>query len=251
MLVAESLPTRRVGTAWQRAAGVGLVGAWARTMWGVLWRPRGTFRGMRPVADGRVWGLLIVNLVVAGVLAGGMWVWIGTRMSRPEATVWYMREAGGAGGRGVGQMVMYNALTIPRPVGAAVLCVPALVLGLLALTWIETVGVRFFGRRRGWRVTWPIALAVCAHASIGWTIGAGLHALVPLARGPLWTLLDELPAGLAIDVAIWFVRLAPIAAFFVGMLVFEVLVYVGVRECRFANAMPDQPPTMPPSHPHR
>jgi hypothetical protein len=91
----------------------------------------------------------------------------------------------------------------------------------------------FFGRRRGWRVTPTVAWAVCGHASVGWVVAgclvaAGLHAASLAARGR-----PAGPALLARDIVIaW----APLAGFFAGMLVFETLVYLGVRRLRFANA---------------
>lgn len=45
-------------------------------------------------------------------------------------------------------------------------------------TGIEYSGLRAFGHRRAWRTTRAVALAACAHASVGWLVGAVLLAAV-------------------------------------------------------------------------
>lgn len=125
---------------------------------------------------------------------------------------------------------------------------------LSLLTFVERRGIMFFGRQRGWRVTAAVASAVCHHAALGWTLGGLLVALASLAadagllrgwRSWLMTqpttidLRDFLEANLgrfalaAFDAA---PRTAAIfAAFLPGLLLFECLVAVGVRRCRYAN----------------
>lgn len=121
------------------------------------------------------------------------------------------------------------------PMGAWLWLLPVALVsppGVWILTWIERRGVVFFGKRRGWRVTPAVAWTVCAHAAFGWILAAafvalGLHLSAFLATGrPTGNAL--LPRDIAIS---W----APLAGFFAGMLVFETLVYVGVRRMRFAN----------------
>jgi hypothetical protein len=162
--------------------------------------------------------------------------------------VWYMRELPPSvtGGRtGQGSIVEWQSILVPRPAWMALACVPLVVVAFWVLTWTETLGVRFFGRRRGWRVTWPIALSVCAHASVGWAIGGVLYAWVPLTRGVMWWALDRVPEPPASGIALSYAVMAPVAGLFIGMLVFETLVYVGVRENRFANAARTHAPSEP------
>lgn len=114
--------------------------------------------------------------------------------------------------------------------------IPAFTLLLRLLTMIEDRGIRFFGKQRGWRITREVSGAVCAHASIGWVIGGILvFTALSLNFGQTW----GSGAGLIRRVTglMYYVQWVPVAAlgFFAGMLVFEILVYVGVRECRFAN----------------
>jgi hypothetical protein len=233
--VRESLPEARHGSGWQRRPGIG---SWLRVSWQALVHPLVLFRSMRPVADRRTWLLLWLNVAIGTGAPGVMWFIVAKLVSGPGIAVWYLRPALAAStpASNSGTLVIWGDLLVPRPMWVAAIAIPAMAGTLLALTWIETVGVRFFGSRRGWRVTWPIALSVCAHASIGWALGGVLHAIVPLARTPMWWVLDQLPESVAATIAFAYVKLAPVLAVAAGMLIFETLVYVGVRECRYANA---------------
>lgn len=245
--VVESRPDARAGTVWQRGPGFG---AWFRVNWGVLWRPRGTFGAVSMGETRRAQSLLIINVFLGAILCGGLWMWV-NRGPQTNFESYYVRETTGPykvnlGPRqpsGISQVTIPatwtgigpGAFTLPNSRLLATVSVGLLPCLLLSLTKIEALGVRFFGRQRGWRVTKSIAWNVCCHASIGWTIGCLLHALTPL--GLIWggRLLDLLPAQTAIDIAVQYARWSPVVALFVGMLIFETLVYVGVRECRFAN----------------
>ncbi|MBX3407549.1 MAG: hypothetical protein KF869_12385 [Phycisphaeraceae bacterium] len=105
---------------------------------------------------------------------------------------------------------------------------------LLVLTTIERVGITFFANRRGWRVPPPVARTICANAAPGWIAagvlcGIGLCAVPAMLRvardvPPPWrTTADAAAAS------------PPLLGFIAGMIVFEMLVYVGVRRCRYAN----------------
>jgi len=233
--VRESLPSARPGTPWQLRPSVL---AWMRTCWAVLRHPQQTLRSLRVVDNRNTRLLLFINISLAALLAGVMWISVANSMRGGGMSAWYMRPTG----NGMGQFVPYAALNIPSSIPFAVGCIPALAGALVVLTWIEELGVRYFGNRRGWRVTRPVARAVCAHASIGWVVGGILHALTPLARTPMWALLDRLPPRAAIEVATYFLLAWPFFSFFIGMLIFETLVYLGIRQCRYANAPPSASP---------
>jgi len=111
-------------------------------------------------------------------------------------------------------------------------CVLALAPLLRLLTWIERRGIMLFGRRHGWRVTPEVALSVCAHASIGWVVATAL-ATVAVPLGGL-VARSSTPMGWRsyLDLAPY---AAPVLAFGVGMIWFELLVFLGVRSCRYAN----------------
>jgi len=117
---------------------------------------------------------------------------------------------------------------------------PLFAIGVGALSMVEYFGLRTFGRRRGWRVTRSVALTVVGHASVGWVVAAGLSA-VGLHVG------RSLDGGLIVPQMLWslvgraildWAVVLPVVGFIIGLMVFEVLVYVGIRRCRYAN-----PPT--------
>lgn len=107
------------------------------------------------------------------------------------------------------------------------------VLLLSMLCRIESVGIRAFGRVHKRRITPAVASSICAHASIGWMTGAilgtlpliGIAAITPHA-GPSVLPILLIPLGL-----------------FLGLLHFEILIYLGVRTCPYANRA--RPPSIP------
>ncbi len=108
-----------------------------------------------------------------------------------------------------------------------------LILG--ALTLIEWFGVQLIARKNGWRLTPGFAAAVCCHAAAGWltsgvlfAVGWNVGHLFPLRSWLPWEL--PLPYGLTTPPAV----LAAAGAF-VGLLHYETLVWLGVVRCRFAN----------------
>jgi hypothetical protein len=108
---------------------------------------------------------------------------------------------------------------------------------VLALSFVEYLGLRTFGRKNRWRVTNGVALTVVGHASFGWIVGA-----FGAAAG--WRIGGSLSGGLGLPQGLWsligatsigWATVLGIAGFLCGLAVFEVLVYLGVRRCRFAN----------------
>lgn len=223
VLVAESMPEARVGSAWQRRASVR---GWVRTCWEVLHRPRETMRGVAIRGLGGR-GLLWINLVVAAAVLVDPWV--GVLIGDP-ARGWPSRPTASGVAR-------YGATWVVEVgVGVAVLAM---------LTWVESVGVRFFGARRGWRVTREVAWQVCAHASVGWIVMGmlplmGMAVSFALARWFGWSPSGNVDLGwMGMGRVPWtYVMNGSVVAggLLAGLMVFEWLVYVGVRECRFANA---------------
>ena len=212
--IPQSLPEARLGSAWQTRIRTGkpaAIGAWLFTSWSILRHPGPSFRVLRADMPG-VRSLLSINLVASGAL-----------LALPWTGVWLYDPARGS--RGVsGVLLQFASL-------AAITLVAGLV--LLFLTWVECLGIRFFAARRSWRLTCAMAWQVCAHASVGW-----------LAAGPcVWAalLLTSTLAGSTQMIA-GIVSVRDLiggglifTAILVGMLAFEVLVYLGVRQCRFAN----------------
>lgn len=108
---------------------------------------------------------------------------------------------------------------------AAIMAATIVCVLLIVLTWIETCGLRFIGARRGFRVTRDIAGTVCSHATLGWLAGSIVWLLgwILIGAGTLVEML--LPTGVVVVVA----------GLLVGLFAFEVLAYIGLRRCRFAN----------------
>lgn len=115
----------------------------------------------------------------------------------------------------------------------------AVIFGLVMLaSYIEVAGICFFGRRRQWRITRTVAVTICGHASYGWIGGS-------LAFGFMAALVLRLEAttiGRSIDVPVLGLALAGAIAALVGILLFEVRVYSGMRACKYANAPRDISP---------
>jgi hypothetical protein len=217
--IKSSLPSTRTGSAWQRRSGIG---SWFATAGRVIARPKGFFETIRveprssrglATVNLLLCGLIVASLPTARLLMGNHWMvpWA------PKADVFF------------GRSYVWWTLAVTFGTWATVSGV------LWLLTWIETLGVKFFHGRRGWRVTEEIAWSVCAHATYGWVLSALLIVLG-------WGLID---LDIAVSRAVRTTRvgsrlgdwqaLPPAIGFFIGMMVFEFRVYQGMRVCRFAN----------------
>ncbi len=217
LAIRESLAERRPGSAWQRKPSPW---SWMATGWGVVLHPARTFREVRldPSLRWRDEALLWDNVVAAAFL--GLAVLL-------------------AGLSDDGAGFVLNMLV-------AVVFTPVVQLPLLMLTELERIGIGFVGRRRGWRVDRVASGAVCAHASVGWVAATVLGALGYLVSWPVYEVLRKLVGpggfgpggamGTVIAELVEYVPAAlPLVGFGVGMVVFESLVWIGVRGCRFAN----------------
>ena len=220
------MPERRIGTRWQRRPSVW---TWARTNWDVLRHPGTTFRFLR--IEAQWWRpLLVANVLLAAFLL--VEPWTGTFLGDPLRNV--------------------RAFENPRVMAlyAISLAARTFVVGviLFGLTWIEARGVRFIAAKRGWRIGSAAAWQICAHASIGWVVMAVLPVLTLATLftassffGAAWSswagrTFNLSPYVNRVVSAGELVSLAITALVYVGgLLVFELLVYVGVRRCRYAN----------------
>jgi hypothetical protein len=205
--VADSLPERRIGSPWQRRPSVR---SWADTNILALRRAATLYRAVRiDVASGI--GLVAANLLLAALLI--VLPWSGVLKGDP------LRHRGPGGP---------STAVIIGIVLARTLVVAA---ALLLLTLIEWGGIQLGARWRNWRLTRAAAWQVCAHATAGWIVAAmttwiGLIASLNLvyfgvASGPVAGTISRfvVPAAWAV----------------LGMMVFELLVWTGMRSCRFAN----------------
>ncbi|MGP1345474.1 MAG: hypothetical protein ACTS3F_02235 [Phycisphaerales bacterium] len=229
--VAQSLPQRRPGSPWQRSPSPA---AWAATAIATLRHPLGVWDEPRIEARPSR-SLTLTNTLIAGALP--------TLAAILTHGIDFGRHL-----RGI----------TPHAAADWALMWAGITAALLALTWIEARGIRFFGARNRWRINRAVASTVCAHASIGWVIAGALVSATwiladrtpivePIARAWRWTV-HQL-AGIAGSTPSPAARAASttqylelsyltilIAGFLIGMLVFETLVYFGVRRLRYANA---------------
>ncbi len=218
--VIASLPEHRYGTPWQKRQSLSNLFKTAHRM--ITWRHH-IWRNVR--IDSRVnrkllnYSLLLTSVAwPAAFFLPGIINALLHRASLPLAV-----------NRGI-RWLIFSAATL---------------LILHTLCYIESLGLRLFARRRHWRTDRDIALAVIAHASVGWWLGPilflALLFVIILFAGP--TPASNTPL------------LAPVAALFVfhlflPLLAFELLVYSGFRALRFANfpraAPAPQPPQLQP-----
>ncbi len=219
--VANSLPQRRSGTYWQNRPGLfPLVCTW----YDVLRHPTRTFRKVR-IEKRHAWKLLVINSVITAFLLADPWV--GVLAGDP------VRAARGGEAELLIKGIGYAAYTL------------LITLAIIGLTLIEIRGVRFFSNRHGWKLSENAALQVCAHASVGW-IFCGLLSLLGMATMTALALKTKIIPQTHLDLTpiipvrvMWHDALGfvfVVGGYLLGMVIFETLAYVGVRQCRFANA---------------
>ncbi len=192
--VRDSLPEFRPGTPWQQRRSLK---TWWTTNVGMVTRPRQMFEVMRVPTR---------------------------RQGSPRLTDLSVYNCAGA----VAPFAIIATFLSSRRDGFIMFSVG--VIALVALTEIEALGLRFIARRRGWRVSWRLARAICAHASIGWA------ALFPFA---VLSWLFLVVVQIVFDVAPWsdWLFVSNMVIWLLPpMLCFETLAYLGVRACKYANA---------------
>ncbi|MFT3686172.1 MAG: Yip1 family protein [Phycisphaerales bacterium] len=206
----ESWPGTRPGSRYQNAPK--RPGRWFWSTIEILREPRAVFRRVR-IEPRSSWPFLFTNLMIAATVAAGGYV-IATRNLWLDASVAIWIGVFG---------------------------------GLLLMTYIETLGLRFYARAasRRWRITPAVAWTVCHHASVGWIVGSAAMALV-WATDPAGRLLEAqwFNAWLTRSfsgqtVNDWYLPLRitqMLAPVLIGVLAFETLVYLGTRQCRYANS---------------
>lgn len=168
--------------------------------------------------------------------SAGAWLLTGLRTLRHPISAWSRMRIEWP--RSVALLVLNALLAAALLSGAAVwrfgggpiaviLSTALTAMGLLLLTLIEWFGVRFFSNRRDWRLTPEVGWTICGHASIGWIFAGpavGLLALGLKAASTLWPAAGRVP---------FFLIFA--GGLFTALMLFETLVYIGSRRCKFAN----------------
>lgn len=125
-------------------------------------------------------------------------------------------------------LTMARLLQLPQGLTGAA----AVLVGVVTMTLVEAMGVTYFSRRRGWRVPWSLAERIACYASPGWHPAVLVFALfMRLERAgtfAAWPVLRRMDPTVML--------IAYVALLGVSILAFETLVWVGVRQARFANA---------------
>lgn len=198
--IQESTPAiARPGSPWQLKPGAVTV---VTTMWAMARRPVSTLDRVRIEDGSRGLGIGMCAVASAALIV-------------PIAVGLLLGEMISGGSRGIGIGALATGALLTMCAGFAALA------GLMLLTYIEEAGIQMYGRVHRRRITRAVAETVCAHACVGWLTGA---VLVWVALGVAMLMRDEL-LGLT---------LVPVALF-LGLLHFEMLVWIGVRRCRYAN----------------
>lgn len=219
----NSLPEFRTGSPFQQRP---RLFTWWTTNWHVLRHPRTLFRHIR-IEKKTGTQLLLANLLIAAIFMVDPWVAVAIgdparNFNNAPLPIW---------------LLVYGSTWIAEVLLGALV--------LLLLTRLEWYGMRFIANRRGWRLTPHAAWQVCCHASIGWLFVG----LIPLL-GMAWIYIfanwfGKSPTGMLHIQGItarpipWLqvVQFGVLAlGFLAGMLIFETLVYLGVRQCKFANS---------------
>lgn len=172
-------------------------------MIGLMTGPKRFFRSMR-VDGGNGYARLFLVGVALGI--GLVWFWFSWGLSNQGFPRWAVVHAGIVAG------------------------------SVVVLSYIEALGVVFFSRRRGWRTPFVLAERVACYSSIAWVPAAGVMglAMVFYGRGSI----DRWMTGLLGAWEPWQTLGLLVLVGAVAMLWFEFLVWVGVRQTKYANAYP-------------
>ncbi|TVQ62460.1 MAG: hypothetical protein EA379_05155 [Phycisphaerales bacterium] len=153
----------------------------------------------------------------------------------------------------LGMYLVYTSGALRTRVLDVVMINPAAWLGFAIMVWglpmflsmIEALGIRFIGRRRGWRTTDEVALVVVAHASVGWLaapatilLGLGCLGLMTAISFIFPMFIPPMFIGWYADLGIVYLVFAMLLVLghpLIGLLAFETLVFIGWRRMRFAN----------------
>ena len=199
--IAASDPVHRGGLPWQDRQ---TPGAWLATAGRVVASPRHSFRVMRVGGSNAAARLFMLSVAMFVGVGWGLFAW--AVEERPPVVAW-----------GLGMVAAKSAVL---------------------LTYIETLGVAGFSRRRGWRVPFALAERVACYAAVGWVLVAFILAQIIMLMNAGY--FDAAAAGRLgswnadYGLLVWMFCIA------VALLGFEVLIGTGIRQVRYANARSEQ-----------
>ena len=216
--IAESLPERRVGSAWQRRRG--FVSALKTGVHTVL-HPLSMISILKPQSRSvnqlrGVYCIMAAIFVALGVSVHVFFVWWDEFDANAYATRQFYQYGSQGPPPDLKEFLLFGIPGSSAVLGSTFLATWGL---FVCLTMIEESGLVVFGRSRQTRLTRSIARTICAHGAVGWVaVGAGvLSALIALQTGD----------G-AIAIGCMAVALA-------GFGFFEVFAYLGARRMCYAN----------------
>ena len=207
--IAQSHPDHRVGSPWQQH------GAALTTIKAVLAHPGRTFETVKPDLEqsGELKHLCIFGAGLATSLAIVL-VYFGQSILDDRSGYLNLFNAS----------LVANLMLFGTPVS----------LLLWLLTAIERRGIRAFGRLNNRRITPAVAESIVAHAAAAWFTVPVLMLLFWIA-GALIKTLSERHSWAMWELTLTAPYWTPYLGAFIGMLWFELVVWTGVRNMRFAN----------------
>ena len=196
MAVGASDPVHRGGLPWQDRQ---TPGAWLATAGRVAASPRDSFRKMRVGGSNAAARLFMLTVAMLVGVGWGLFAW--AVEGRPPVVAWALG------------MVAAKSTVL--------------------LTYVETLGVAGFSRRRGWRVPFALAERVACYAAVGWVLVAFIFAQIIALMN-----MGYFSMAAAGRLGSWnadYGLFAWMFSFAVALLGFEVLVWIGIRQVRYAN----------------
>ena len=202
----DSSPQLRTGPAFANHLGLR---AYLRTAAGILLHSKKTYRTMRIDGTNKRARLFLLISILTAALAG--------------VTAYALPLPGSLAGGWANRTDVLMGIALAGP-------------AILVLTYIEVLGVAWFSQKRSWRVPPHLSERLACFASVGWLPGmVVLGVVMNLSRSGL---LYELWWSIALtrDWAAECTWATTILAGVAAMLGFESLVWLGVRQMKFANA---------------
>lgn len=224
LAVAESLPSSRPGSPWQQNPNLA---TWLITNWQAITSPRRLFRTISITPP--TLSLLWVNLFMGGMIIWVIYAFIAVLLSLIPS-----QSARNDNELLVGGIIPLLFYVILSTAAARV------------LVKIEEWGVRMWGRVHRRRITPIVARCVVDHASVGWIMPLPVLLAVHLLDSMVLhtDAVMETTFKVADGLSLFGLRVPPVvslivAALAIGFLpaivIFEILVYLGIRKCQYAN----------------
>lgn len=233
----QSGPALRPGTPWQQR--IGLTSFWL-TIWYTIAKPAELFRVME-ASSKRAFSLLLIQTFIAATAF--LSPWSGVFVSDPVRQLRFARSFS----------------RIFQIVGAVVAQISLLAIFLSIATLFLGWALRSYARARGWTVPRGTTLSIVAHASVGWTVLAGVvwslltawfvATLIISSSGSASAsrLLGQASGWLATSGGRYGLLPIPVVVLGAGGALVARIALTALHSCKFANA-PESAPRFEPKH---